>query len=181
MQHGEIDRALDIAAKTSIGKQAGEDVTATRLGPQPAEHQVRPDAGAAQLRQLAAIIARQHDRAPGMPRRRGDQPVEETRCLDLVAPAERLDDPLNVAAALARVLHEVEVLVRSNLLDADEHGAAPCSRKSTTIRHGPSSKIATLSRGPSRHLAPQFNHRHSDPCVSAASSHRITRNCGSWV
>ncbi len=43
-----------------------------------------------------------------------------------IAPAERLDDALDVAAALAGVLHEVEVFVWSDLLDADEHGAEPC-------------------------------------------------------
>ena len=62
-----------------------------------------------------------------MARRRGDQPVDQTRGLDLVAPAESLDDALHVAATLAGVLDEVEILVGSDLLDADEHGAAPCS------------------------------------------------------
>ena len=59
---------------------------------------------------------------------RGDQPIEQTRGFDLIAPAERLDDTLHVAATLTGVLDEVEVLVGSNLLDADKHGAAPCSR-----------------------------------------------------
>ena len=68
-----------------------------------------------------------------MARRRGDQPVDQTRGLDLVAPAKRLDDALYMAAALAGVLDEVEVFVGSDLLDADEHGAAPCFRTSTTI------------------------------------------------
>src|SRR5215472_15324085 len=86
-----------------------------------------------QLRQLAAIKARQHDRAARMARRRGDQPVDQTRGLDLVAPAERLDDALHVVATLAGVLDEVEIFVGSDLLDADEHGAAPCSSQSTTI------------------------------------------------
>src|SRR5215472_12560587 len=49
-----------------------------------------------QHRQLTAIKARQHDRAARMARRRGDQPVDQTRGLDLVAPAERLDDALHV-------------------------------------------------------------------------------------
>ena len=64
-----------------------------------------------------------------MPRRRGDQPVDQAGGFDLVAPAERLDDALNVAPALACVLDEVEVLIGSDLLDADEHGAAPCLRQ----------------------------------------------------
>ena len=48
-----------------------------------------------------------------MARRRGDQPVDQTRGLDLVAPAESLDDALHVAATLAGVLDEVEILVGS--------------------------------------------------------------------
>jgi hypothetical protein len=63
-----------------------------------------------------------------MARRRGDQPIEHTRGFDLVAPAERLDDALHMAAALPDVLDEIEVLVGSDLLDANKHGAASCSR-----------------------------------------------------
>lgn len=44
---------------------------------------------------------------PRSPRR--DQPVDQTRALDLVAPAERLDDALHVAATLAGVLDQVEI------------------------------------------------------------------------
>src|SRR6516162_3030095 len=95
-----------------------------------------------QLRQLAAIKARQHDRAARMARRRGDQPVDQTRGFDLVAPAECLDDALHVATTLAGILDEVEILVGSNLLDADEHGAAPCSCQSTTILFSTTRKIA---------------------------------------
>src|SRR6201987_3843779 len=108
-----------------------------------------------QLRQLAAIKARQHDRAARMARRRGDQPVDQTRGLDLLAPAERLDDALHVAAALAGVLDEVEILVGSDLLDADEHDPAPCSRQSTTILYATTSKITTLYCNRLGYLAPQ--------------------------
>ena len=79
-----------------------------------------------------------------MARRRGDQPVDQTRGLNLVAPAKRLDDALDIAAALAGVLDEVEVFVGSDLLDADKHGAAPCFRTSTTILCIPASSILNL-------------------------------------
>jgi hypothetical protein len=79
-----------------------------------------------------------------MARRRSDQPIDEVGGLDFIAPAERLDDALHVAAALARVLDEVEVLVGPNLLDADEHGAAPCPWQGTTILCVAASKISTL-------------------------------------
>src|SRR6266581_111319 len=36
-----------------------------------------------------------------------------------------IDRPLDMAAALARVLDEVEILVATDLLDADEHGVSP--------------------------------------------------------
>jgi hypothetical protein len=72
--------------------------------------------------------------APGMASRRGDQAVEQVGVLDDVAAAERLDDVLDVTAAFAGVLHEVEVFVRSDLLDADEHGAIPDP-------HGPPRRI----------------------------------------
>ena len=41
------------------------------------------------------------------------------------APAERLDDALDVAAALADVLDKVKILVAADLLDTDEHGCCP--------------------------------------------------------
>ena len=61
-----------------------------------------------------------------MPRRRGDQSVEHAGGLDFVLPAEHLHHALHMAATLASVLHQIQVLVGSDLLDADEHGAAPC-------------------------------------------------------
>src|SRR5579859_16005 len=97
-----------------------------------------------QLRQFAAIKARQHDRAPRMPGRRSDQPVDQAGGLDFIAPSECLDDALHVAAALARALDEVEVLVGPNLLDADKHGAAPCSWQGTTTHCAAASKICNL-------------------------------------
>ncbi len=127
VQDGEVDDALDIEAKTSIGQQAVQHVAASRLGPQPAKHQVGSDTGAVQFRQLAAIKARQHDRAARMPRGRGDQLIDQARGFDLLAPAERLDDALDMAATLAHILDEVEVLVSSDLLDADEHDPTRCS------------------------------------------------------
>jgi hypothetical protein len=52
----------------------------------------------------------------------GDQAVEQAGGLNRVAPAERLDDALDVATALADVLDEVEIVVAADLLDTDEHG-----------------------------------------------------------
>jgi hypothetical protein len=128
VQHSEIDRALDIEGKTPVGEQAVQHVATTRLGPQPAKHQVGSDAGAAQFRQFAAIKTRQHDRAARVPCRRGDQTIDQAGGLDLVAPAKRFDDALHVAAALACVLDQIEIFVGSDLLDADKHGAAPWFR-----------------------------------------------------
>src|SRR6476659_5190877 len=134
-----------------------------------------------QLRQLAAIKARQHDRAARMARRRGDQPVDQTRGLDLVAPAERLDDALHVAATLAGVLDEVEILVGSALLDADEHGAAPCSWQSTTILCVTTSKIATIYCNRPDGLAPHHGATCRTPSNSADLTNHFPQNRGSWA
>src|SRR5215470_3035377 len=134
-----------------------------------------------QLRQLAAIEARQHDRAARMARRRGDQPIDQTRGLDLVAPAERLDDALHVAATLAGVLDEVEILVGSDLLDADEQGAAPCSSQSTTILCVTTSKIVTRYCDCPDALAPQHGAAYRTSSSSADLSNRFPQNRGSWV
>src|ERR1700739_5149702 len=134
-----------------------------------------------QLRQLAAIKARHHKRAARMARRGGDQPVDQTRGLDLVAPAERLDDALHVAATLAGVLDEVEILVDSDLLDADEHGAAPCSWQSTTILCVITSKIATPYCNRPDGLAPQHGASLITSSISADLSNRFPQNRGSWV
>jgi hypothetical protein len=64
------------------------------------------------------IEAGQHNRAARVACGGGDQSVEQVGILDLVASAERLDDALDVTAALAGVLDEVEVFVWSDLLDA---------------------------------------------------------------
>src|SRR5215471_12759921 len=134
-----------------------------------------------QLRQLAAIKARQHDRAARMARRRGDQPVDQTRGLDLVAPAERLDDALHVVATLASVLDEVEIFVGSDLLDADEHDAAPCSSQSTTILCVTTSEIVTLYCDCPDALAPQHGAGYRTSSSSADLSNRFPQNRGSWV
>src|SRR5215467_4110478 len=116
-----------------------------------------------------------------MARRRGDQPVDQTRGLDLVAPAERLNDALHVAATLASVLDEVEILVGSNLLDADEHGAAPCSRQSTTILCTTTSKISTLYCNRPDDLAPHHGATRRTSSNSAELSNGFPQNRGSWV
>jgi hypothetical protein len=95
---------------------------ATGATPQVAEHQIGANTLAAQFRQFATVEAGQHKGASGVAGRGGDQAVKQAGGLDLVAPAERLDDALNVAATLAGVLDEVEVFVAADLLDTDEHG-----------------------------------------------------------
>lgn len=133
MQHGDINRALDIAAEAPAGEKTGEHVAAAGLRPEAAEHQIGSDTGTAQFRQFAAVKARQHDRAARMPGRRGDQLVEQAGGFNFIAPAERLDHALDVSATLPSVLDEVEVFVSPDLLDADEHGPATCAQSTTRI------------------------------------------------
>jgi hypothetical protein len=56
---------------------------------------------------------------------RGDQAIEQVGVLDYVAAGERVDDALDVAAAPAGVLDEIELFVGSDLVDADAHGPIP--------------------------------------------------------
>jgi hypothetical protein len=77
----------------------------------------------------------------------GDQAVEQAGGLDFVAPAERLDDALDVAATFADVLDEVEVLVAADLLDTDEHGWCPGSPMDTMANPRESSAAAGFMAG----------------------------------
>ena len=55
----------------------------------------------------------------------GDEAVKQSRGLDLIAPAECLNDAVDVTTTLAAVLDVVEVLVAADLLDTYEHGCRP--------------------------------------------------------
>jgi hypothetical protein len=96
---------------------------AAGLFPEPGEDEIGPDARARKRRQLSLVEGREDEGAAGVARRRDGELVEQAGGLDDVAPAERLDDALDVAAALADVLDEVDVVVAVDALDADEHGA----------------------------------------------------------
>ena len=63
MQYREIDRSLDVEAEPSPDKQGTDHLGAAGLPPQPTEHKIRADADPPQLGKLAAIEARQNDRA----------------------------------------------------------------------------------------------------------------------
>ena len=85
VHHGEIDRPLHVEAELAPGERRAQHLATAGLGPQPTEHQVRPDATAPQLGQLAPVVAGQDDGAAGMAGGRGDQAVERAGGLDLVA------------------------------------------------------------------------------------------------
>ena len=142
MQHGEVDRALDIEAEAAFARMAAQHVTATGFDPKPAEYQIRTDTAPTQLCQLTAIEAGQHDRSARVACGRCDQAVEQVRVLDLVPAPKRLDDALDMTTALTDVLHEVEIFIRPDLLDADEHGAETCQPQDTTPNRGRSSESA---------------------------------------
>jgi hypothetical protein len=131
VQHRQVDGAFNVEAEAAPGQMLAQHRLAAGLSPQMAEHQIGADTVAAQFRQFADL-RRQHDGTAGMPCGGGDQAVKQVGGLDLVASPKRLDDALDMAAALAGVLDEVEVLVAANLLDANEHGWCP-DRGSDTI------------------------------------------------
>jgi hypothetical protein len=122
VHHRQVDRTLDVKAEAPPAQMPAQHRLTAGLPPELAEHQVGADAAAADLRQLATVEAGQHDGAARMAGGGGDQAVEQAGGLNRVAPAERLDDALDVATALADVLDEVEIFVAADLLDTDEHG-----------------------------------------------------------
>src|SRR5215469_17919906 len=86
-----------------------------------------------------------------------------------------------MAAALARILDEVKIFVGPDLLDADEHGTAPCSRQGTTILRITTSKIKDPYCNRPRYLAPHAGAAGHTFNNSADLSDRSAQNCGSWV
>ncbi len=107
----QIDGAFDVEAEAPPDQIPAQYRLASGLPPEMAEHQVGADAAAADLRQFAAVEAGQHDGAAGVPGGGGNQAVEQAGGFDLIAAAERFDDALDMASALADVLDEVEILV----------------------------------------------------------------------
>jgi hypothetical protein len=67
---------------------------------------------------------------------RGDPAVEHVDVLDLIASPQLFDDTLEVTAAFAIVLDEVEVFVGSDILDADNHGVEPDGPQARVRGHG---------------------------------------------
>ena len=126
MQHGQIDRSLHIKAEAAFGQQRPDHLVTAGVSPQVTKHEIRPDTGSPQLSELPAVVARQHDRASRMACCRGGQRIEHPGALDLITTAQGFNRPLHVPSAFTDVLDEIDVLVASNLLDADEHLAAPC-------------------------------------------------------
>src|ERR1700749_860410 len=98
---------------------------------------------------------------------RGDQAIKQVGVLDRVAAAERLDDTLDVAAALAGVLYEVEVFVCPDLLDADEHGVEPDRGQVTTANRQRSSYFRCCRWKYWTNLAPQLINQTANPQNSA--------------
>ena len=181
VQHGQIDGPLDIEAELPFAQQAAQHIATAGLLPQPSEHQVGADADPPQFGQFTAIEAGQHDRAAGMAGGRGDQAIEQVGVLDLIAAAERLDDALDVTAALASVLDEVEVFVGSDLLDADEHGVEPDCPQATTSNRRTSRFIPCYQRIDRTGLAPQFDRHVANPRNTAGFMPPKAQRWESWV
>jgi hypothetical protein len=106
---------------------------------------------------------------------------DQAGVFDLIAPAERLDDALDMAAALTDVLDEVEVFVSADLLDTDERGWCPGLREGTMANPGESSATAGFSARKDRDLAPKFCRGMRNPRYSAGFQTVLGANCGSWA
>src|SRR4051794_313384 len=181
VQHGQVDGTFDVEAETAFGQQAAQDIAAASFPPQPPEHQVRADAAPSQFGQLAAVEARQYDRAPGMAGGRGDQAIKQIRILDCIAATKRLNDALDVAPALTGVLDEVQVFVRPNPLDANEHGAEPGSSQGTTATRAESRYACLFTSRNQTVFAPQVSRPPSQARNSAPFWSPEAQRCGSWA
>src|SRR4249920_3347683 len=114
-----------------------------------------------------------------MPGRRRRQRVEQARGLHLVATPQRLDHALHVTPAFAGVLDQIEVLVVPNLLDPDEHSAAPCRSSHKAPRNTRFGQANPRSK--SHDLAPQRGSSLQKPSIYGLFAPSKPRKCGSWA
>ena len=124
MEHGHEHRPLDVEPVPAAGEQRPDRVPASGLPPQALEDQGRADGGDPGVRLRAGAFGKDHQ-ALGEAGAGAQELVDGAGGGEPVAPAERGDDGLPDPFALAAVLDDLEVLVRSGPLDADEHGGAP--------------------------------------------------------
>ena len=135
VEHGHEHRPLDVEPVPVACEQRPDRVPAPGLPPQPLEDQGRADGGDPGVRLGAGALGKDHQ-ALGEAGARTQELVDGADGGEPVEPAERGDDGLPDPFALSAVQHDLEVLVRTGPLDADEHGGTPFGNH-TTLRKNP--------------------------------------------
>jgi hypothetical protein len=181
VHHSQADGTFNIEAEAPPGQMPAQHCLATGVSPKMAAYQIGANAAAAHFRQFATIEAGQHDGAAGVADGGGNQAVKQFGVLDLVAPAKRFDDALDMAATLADVLDEVEIFVAADLLDADEQGWYP-GWHGDTIANPIKSRYYRRTNGEGRSsFSTMFCRCLRNPRYSAGSPAEPRANRASWV
>ena len=118
MQDAGEDGALGGKLKTAAREQLAQHLGNAEPLPEPPEQERPTNARAGDATRLHVG---QDDRAVAMPYQRDGQTIQFAARQQHILAAERADDPLADAAAVALVLDEVEVGMASRRLLADKH------------------------------------------------------------
>ena len=127
VQHGHEHRAFDIEVMVAGGEQLAHDLLAAGLTPEPFEDQRRADrddVGVGRIVCVAGVFCEHHE-ALGEPSRGAQELVDGAGGGEVVEPAEGSDDGLLDALSFAAILRDLEISIRADFLDADEHGVSP--------------------------------------------------------
>ena len=118
MQNAGKEGALDGKLKTAVLQQLAQDLGNAEPLPQPPEQQRPANARAGDA---ARLHIGQHNGAIAMPHQRAGQTIELATGQQHILAAERTDDPLADAPALALVLDEAKIAMAARSLLSDKH------------------------------------------------------------
>ena len=120
-------RAFDIEVMVAGGEQLAYDLLAAGLTPQAFEDQRRADRddlGVGGIVCIGGVFCEDHE-ALGETSRGAQELVDGAAGGEFVEPAEGCDDGLLDAFSFAAILRDLEISIRTDFLDADEHAVSP--------------------------------------------------------
>ena len=91
----------------------------------PVPHPTHPEATLQACSHLVGGVFCEHHEALGEPSRGAQELVDGAAGGEVVEPAEGSDDGLLDALSFAAILRDLEISIRADFLDADEHGVSP--------------------------------------------------------
>ena len=127
VQHGHEHRTFDIEVMVTGGEQIAHDRLAAGLTPQAFENECRADrddGGGGRIVCIGGVFCEDHE-ALGEASRGAQELVDGAGGGECVEPAQRCNDGLLDALALAATLGDLKILIGADFLDADEHAASP--------------------------------------------------------